>query len=603
MEGNNISNDENDKIRISVHHEEGDDEEITGFFSNDLSGHANLNIPIVLSCPSQEFITTHLLHNGAIPQPTNDIPGVTTPTDEDEDEKETQEEKQSTTTTSSSDVIFQLQCQTMNERVMVEQVQLESSVWISPCQIQLNVGIVVCANQQHTNNNNQPIVSTLLQVSAQLTTTNDSKSGGSNLLGRTNVIWKESPIVTVPLKLVPACLVKVVEIGAPRAASGATLVSIQISHSNLHTQPVQLTNLALHPGHATLVEKSSNSGDDDSSAISIPSQFHNPNTKINFPSRRIPSLQQQQQQQQHTSITHESKYTSTATAIPTTAVSTVAAMKGGDVVDMSRQVRWAYAPGTSPQYPVVLQPKDAIATVLQIDAIGDGHTFRAPLALTATICNNQKTCLCFSKIEFTTAPSMAMMTDAFRVDMELAHGSNKNGIVGAPISVQLQVTNLSNDTKDLMLLMAKDEERSTHNSGSGSTASAAQTNENSSQTIHTAVVSEVNGYTFGVWGLLSKNSAQRDDGTLRYHRDYDLLAVDAALLLGEVKAHQTKHAQLRFVPLREGTLDIPNLKLYDKISSRWYSCIHMLKIVAASAPTNNATETITTTNPNETKSE
>ena len=580
MEGNN-QYDEKDEIRISVHYEEGDEKEMAGFFSNDLSGHANLNVPIVLSCPSQEFITTHLLDNHAIPQPINEITDVTTNTDDEDDN-----EKETTTT---SDAMFQLQCQAMNERVMVEQVQIQSSVWISPCQIRLNVGIVVCANP-HTNNN---MVSTMLQVSAVLTT----NPGSGYLLGPTNVIWKKSPTISVPLKLVPACLVKVVEIGAPRAASGATLVSIQISHSNLHTQPVQLTNLALHPGHATLAESSSNAGDDDSSAISIPSQFHNPNAKINFPSRR-PTSQQQQQS------TQESKYNSTtATTTATTAIATVAAMNGGNVMDMSRQVRWAYAPGTSPQYPVVLQPKDTIATVLQIDAIGDGRTFCAPLAITATIGSNQQTCLCFSKIEFTTAPSMAMMTDAFRVDMELAHGSNKNGIVGAPISVQLQVTNLSNDTKDLMLLMAKDEERSTHNSGGagGSTASVAQTNENTSQTIHTAVVSEVNGYTFGVWGLLSKNSAQRDDGTLRYHRDYDLLAVDAALLLGEVKAHQTKHAQLRFVPLREGVLDIPNLKLYDKISSRWYSCIHMLKIVAASAPTN-ATETINT-NTNETKQE
>jgi hypothetical protein len=89
-------------------------------------------------------------------------------------------------------------------------------------------------------------------------------------------------------------------------------------------------------------------------------------------------------------------------------------------------------------------------------------------------------------------------------------------------------------------------------------------------------VSEVNGYTFGVWGL-----AGDDDGTTRHHRDHELLAVDAALLLGEVKGQHSIEAELRFVPLREGTLDVPNLKLYDKRGGRWYNCVHTLKIVAS----------------------
>eukprot|EP00957_Ditylum_brightwellii_P122919 9371779-Ditylum_brightwellii.AAC.1 len=94
--------------------------------------------------------------------------------------------------------------------------------------------------------------------------------------------------------------------------------------------------------------------------------------------------------------------------------------------------------------------------------------------------------------------------------------------------------------------------------------------------VNTAVVSEVNGYTFGVWGLSGD-----DDGTTRHNRDHELLAVDAALLLGEVKGQHTIEAELRFVPLREGTLDVPNLKLYDKMGGKWYNCVHLLKIVVA----------------------
>ena len=67
-----------------------------------------------------------------------------------------------------------------------------------------------------------------------------------------------------------------------------------------------------------------------------------------------------------------------------------------------------------------------------------------------------------------------------------------------------------------------------------------------------AVSLEVNGYTLGVWGLSGD-----DDGTTWHHRDHELLAVDAALLLGEVKGQHSIEAELRFVPLWEGTLDVP----------------------------------------------
>jgi len=118
-----------------------------------------------------------------------------------------------------------------------------------------------------------------------------------------------------------------------------------------------------------------------------------------------------------------------------------------------------------------------------------------------------------------------------------------------------------------MLLMAKDEEKNM-------TLTSPKHG-----SVNTAIVSEVNGYTFGVWGLSGD-----DDGTTRHNRDHELLAVDAALLLGEVKGQHSVDAELRFVPLREGTLDVPNLKLYDKTEGKWYNCMHLLKIVAAAKP-------------------
>ena len=76
--------------------------------------------------------------------------------------------------------------------------------------------------------------------------------------------------------------------------------------------------------------------------------------------------------------------------------------------------------------------------------------------------------------------------------------------------------------------------------------------------VNAAVSSEVNGCTFGAWGLTGE-----DDGAIRHNRDHESLAVDAALLLGEVKVQHTMQDELRFVLLREGTFDVPNLKLYD----------------------------------------
>ena len=97
------------------------------------------------------------------------------------------------------------------------------------------------------------------------------------------------------------------------------------------------------------------------------------------------------------------------------------------------------------------------------------------------------------------------------------------------------------------------------------------------EAVNSAVVSEINGYTFGVWGI-----SGQDDGTVRLNRDHELLAVDGALLLGELLGQHAIDAELRFVPLREGRLKVPNWKLYDKATGKWYTCVHNLCVVAKS---------------------
>jgi hypothetical protein len=284
----------------------------------------------------------------------------------------------------------------------------------------------------------------------------------------------------------------------PGSSAGSTLVSLTLLHSNSHDEIVTISNISLHAGHSR-------------SDMDI-----------------IPEGQ---------------------------------SMPGGQnrVTDMSKFVKWRYAPKTEPKLPLALHPRQAYSTVLTVDAGEDlrSRTFFSPISVTALVGGHRV--VETTDAQWTTGRIAVEPADAFRVDMSLAHSSCH---VGAPLVVSLRVLNLSHETRDLMLLMAKDEDKGGINAKHGS--------------VNTAVVSEVNGYTFGVWGLSGD-----DDGTTRHSRDHELLAVDAALLLGEVRGQHSVDAELRFVPLREGTLDVPNLKLYDKTEGKWYNCSHMLKIVAA----------------------
>lgn len=292
----------------------------------------------------------------------------------------------------------------------------------------------------------------------------------------------------------------------PGSSSGSTLVSLTMTHSNTHSEPVTVTNIALHPGHS----------------------------RTKFTDRKDTSMP-------------------------------------GVATDMTPFVKWGYAPCTEPDLPLTLEPHDAYSTVITIDAGEDlrSREFYSPISVSAKI-GQETFVVVHTDTQWTTGRVAVEPADAFRIDMSLKESSC---VVGAPFVVSLRVLNLSTSPKDLMLLMAKDEEKSSTNSSS---SSSHHHNSKTHGSVNTAVVSEVNGYTFGIWGLSGD-----DDGTTRHNRDHELLAVDAALLLGEVKGQHSVDAELRFVPLREGTLDVPNLKLYDKTEGKWYNCQHKLQLVAA----------------------
>jgi hypothetical protein len=131
--------------------------------------------------------------------------------------------------------------------------------------------------------------------------------------------------------------------------------------------------------------------------------------------------------------------------------------------------------------------------------------------------------------------------------------------VGAPLTLSLEIANLSSEERDLTLMVDHKSQSTIPDLGADEDLS---------------LVSNKGGQSFGVLGLFT------DDQDATNRNDHELLAVDVALLLGEIKGHESTIVELRFIPLREGTLAVPFLKLVDEKSGRWYNCVHNLRIVA-----------------------
>lgn len=425
------------------------------------------------------------------------------------------------------------------------------------------------------------MIANLLGIDHDVSRRNNTSSAwamNKNATVGANII-RTTPI-HVHTTLIPSIQLHVREVCGARSPSGSTLVEITVEHaSRWHQENVVVTGISFHPGQSRLLHGGGDGAVSDN---------------------------------------NESSETTTTKQLGGAGGKS---MQGGElsVIDMSRRVRWGFVPGSAPDLPMTLEPYEAFATVIQIDAGEDvrSRAFVSPISVNAIIPRDAsdsssgggvgERILITTDARWTSSRVGIENSDAFRVDLSLRGGSATVCRVGAPLVISLRILNLSMEPRDLMLLMAKDDEKRNRDmrceqayqqSGrdgasirrrgirrdgvrngcdyfSQQQAASSQQSSKSTNVFNTAVVSEVNGYTFGVWGLSGE-----DDGTTRHHRDHELLAVDAALLLGEVKGQHSIQAELRFVPLREGTLDVPNLKLFDKRELKWYNCMHTLKIVA-----------------------
>ena len=239
---------------------------------------------------------------------------------------------------------------------------------------------------------------------------------------------------------------------------------------------------------------------------------------------------------------------------------------------MTKSVQWRYAPKTTLELPLTIHPREAYSTVLFVNAGEEmlSRSFVSPVSVTGIVGssnaqdNGSDICrvVVAGDAHWTTELVAVEPADAFRI-----HMSVENAIVrrGEPVVVKLRIFNLSLESCNLMVLMSKE----------GTKLSTPRAVSLKEEAVNAAVVSESGGYTFGVWGLSGE-----DDGTVRLNRDFELLAIDAALVLGDVQGQHAIEAELRFVPLRLGRLAVPNWKLFDKTAGRWYTCSHNLSMVA-----------------------
>lgn len=337
-----------------------------------------------------------------------------------------------------------------------------------------------------------------------------------------------SKAVTLHMELVEAFTVSCRSLPGARAAWGATLISVTISHSNKHAKDVIISGISLHPGHARPVVRRSNK--DASFAV----------------------METSEQIIEYTM--------SLSNAASSSIEKSNRCMQGGNgVISMSRHVRWCYAAGAALDLPLKLERNEAYSTVLQVDASDDHNPrhFMSPVSVTGHVgeCtpSTQTLPLVVSAYaSWTTSRVTVAPADAFRVDMAIHEDKFR---VGEPLTLIVKVLNLSTRSRNLMLLI-----------------NSKKAEEGADDSV--PVMAEVGGYSFGVWGL-TDNGGDVTDG-----KDDNILAIDAARLLGDVLPQQVSEADLRFVPLREGTLDIPNFKLYDMTEGEFYDCMHSLKIMA-----------------------
>jgi hypothetical protein len=251
------------------------------------------------------------------------------------------------------------------------------------------------------------------------------------------------------------------------------------------------------------------------------------------------------------------------------------------VTDMSHSVKWGFLDAsTDPQLPLTLHPNGAHSTVLTMDAVSNvddatkaSRRYCCELSVMATLGGNRnmKSVLygrslqlfATAEVNWTTRPVAMEPANALRVVLSLnpCDGTNSTctseqsstespviAIVGKPFTVDLDITNLSDESCQLELVVetkhVDDKDR-------------------------WKVRSDCEGRQFWL--------GSPEVGLIHQ----ELLAMDTSIFLEELHGHASTKAMLRLMPLRRGTLAIPNFQLVDSRAGKRYYCDHRLQVVVA----------------------
>jgi hypothetical protein len=236
--------------------------------------------------------------------------------------------------------------------------------------------------------------------------------------------------------------------------------------------------------------------------------------------------------------------------------------------DASKIVTWQYAPRADPKLPLILEPHEVFSTILAVDATQDikCRTFTCPVSVTALLGRKEAQrhrykVVASTEATWETSKAAIEPSDSFLINLSLGEQTCH---VGALLTVIVHVRNLSTQPCDLMLLV----------SGQG-VCPDVEVDLNDEDHLR---VSEKDGYKFSVRGLSLVESTYAASRT-----DTDLITVDVAYLVGFVGGQSTADAVLRFIPLRQGSVSIPNIQVVDRKSGKSYTCLHKLRATVEAA--------------------
>ena len=212
--------------------------------------------------------------------------------------------------------------------------------------------------------------------------------------------------------------------------------------------------------------------------------------------------------------------------------------------DTKNVVQWDFvSKHVHDQFPLFLTRNEAHSTVLSVNASNDSFagSFSCPLTISVAIGSQHRPIVITTDVTWNTRCVAMEGSDSFRIQMNIEN-QDSEFVVGSPFTVDLEISNLSSESRHLQLLLDSDDAKKGQ----------------------WKVVSERDACKFSLGG---------PDG------DRHLLAVDTALLLGNLKGFSSSQAKLRLIPLRKGTFSIPNFKLVDSRTGQRYQCVHKLQAV------------------------